>query len=315
MKIGKIKPTATVVAQFPAGLEVDAIQHEGRVFLPILSMGDFGVSEDVPSSPVHVPAKKVVKEVAPVEEPEEEVPSYSEEELMEKSVKELTKILKDEFAIDPSDYPGKNTNKKLRELILGASENSEDAEEDSDEPEEPKATPKSKSKKEADDDEDEDEDSAEGSSVLDDVTKLLEDFDSGSLNKKKTIAKLVALGKDVDEDVVAGIIDNFESDDKLEIDTVAGQLSDVISGEAKKSSKKPSGGKKPKKEVLVPVEELEEGDRVSVYWEGEDFNDWYDGEVKSIKKSRKGLAVTIAYDDDTEDLIDPEIHTKIKRLA
>ena len=41
MVIGKIKPTATIVAQFAAGVEVEAIQHEGKMYLPVVGMGEF----------------------------------------------------------------------------------------------------------------------------------------------------------------------------------------------------------------------------------------------------------------------------------
>ena len=41
MKIGKLKPTATIVAQFPANVEIEAISHEGKMFLPIMGMGEF----------------------------------------------------------------------------------------------------------------------------------------------------------------------------------------------------------------------------------------------------------------------------------
>ena len=135
MKLGKVKPTATVVAQFPAGLEVEAIMHEGKVFMPVMTMGDFGVVETATTASV----TKAVKKSAPAPEPEEvedtaseTASSYTEEELMEKTVKDLTKILKGEFDIDPADYPGKNTNKKLRDLILNATDGAEDVSDDDD---------------------------------------------------------------------------------------------------------------------------------------------------------------------------------------
>ena len=124
-----------------------------------------------------------------------------------------------------------------------------------------------------------------------------------------------AEGEGEDDDFVEG----FEDDADADIDDVAKKIADVIAGgaeepeeeeekPAKKSPKK--GGKKEPKEELVDVDDLEVGDRVSVYW-GDEDKDWFDGEVKSIKKGK----VVIAYDDDTEEPIDPEVHTKIKRLA
>lgn len=54
------------------------------------------------------------------EEQEEGTESYTEDGLKDMSPKELATILKREFNIDPDDFDGKNTNKKLRDLILDA---------------------------------------------------------------------------------------------------------------------------------------------------------------------------------------------------
>ena len=304
MKIGKIKPAATLVAQFAAGVEVDAIQHEGKMFLPVVGMGDFeatgGKVED--DSVEEVPAKKPAKKTSAKEtksEETEEIHEYTEDELMEMSPKELTNILKKEFEIDPNDYDGKNTNKKLRGLILDAQEKilSDDADEDT-----------------------EDDDSKGGASdeLTEKVASILEDFDSGAKNKKKTIASICKLSDDADEDAVADLVDKFEEDADADLDKMATKIVASFGGAAEKddddedeeekpSEKSPKSKKK--KENLVDVDDLEVGDRVSVWWD-DDNQEWFDGEVKSIKKGK----VTIAYDDDTEEVIDPEVHTKIKRI-
>lgn len=55
-----------------------------------------------------------------LEEPVSDRDSYTEDELRDMSPKNLTAILKREFNVNPDDFGGKNTNKKLRDLILGA---------------------------------------------------------------------------------------------------------------------------------------------------------------------------------------------------
>lgn len=301
MVIGKIKPSATLVAQFPAGVEVDAIQHERRIFMPVVSMGEFATTEEPAPTKKDEPAPS--KPAAPASESKSAKTAssgktYTEDELMEMDTKSLLKMCK-EMGIDPDATDGKNTNKKLRTLILSAQEEGGDGDNN---------------------EETEETASEENSELVEQVGEILEDFDAGKKNKKKAISAIVALGEDVDADAVTELVEGFEDDADADIDDVAKKIADVIAGgaeeseeeeeekPAKKSPKK--GGKKEPKEELVDVDDLEVGDRVSVYWDDEN-KDWFDGEVKSIKKGK----VVIAYDDDTEEPIDPEVHTKIKRLA
>lgn len=300
MTIGKMKPVATIVAQFAAGVEVEAIQHEGKVFLPVIGLGEFASKgDDAPER--HTPAT-----AAPTSKDEDngdattESKVYTEDELMDTDTKELVRICKEEFGIDPNDTEGKNTNKKLRKLILDAQENDEKTEKEA-------PTTKKSSKSDKDDEDNGDDD------LTDKVADLLEDFDAGKKNKKKTIAAIVALcDDDVDEDKVTELVEHFEEDADADLDETAKDIADVLNGEVEKkpAKKSPKRGKKKEDEDLVDVDDLEVGDRVSVWWD-DDNQEWFDGEVKSIKKGK----VTIAYDDDTEDVIDPEVHTKIKRLA
>ena len=305
MVIGKIKPSATLVAQFPAGVEVEAIQHEGRIFMPVVSMGEFAATgDDAPSAPARKsePSAPAAKKDAPAPKSEPATSAatkYTEDELAEMDTKDLLKMCK-EMGIDPDATDGKNTNKKLRTLILSAQEEGGDGDNN---------------------EETEETASEENSELVGQVGEILEDFDAGKKNKKKAISAIVALGEDVDADAVTELVEGFEDDADADIDDVAKKIADVIAGgaeepeeeeeeekPAKKSPKK--GSKKESKEELVDVDDLEVGDRVSVYWNDEN-KDWFDGEVKSIKKGK----VVIAYDDDTEEPIDPEVHTKIKRLA
>ena len=304
MVIGTIKPTATIVAQFAAGVEVEAIQHEGKMYLPVVAMGEFATKDDVPAKST-APAKP-----AP-EKSEDDAPAgktYTKEELMEIDSKELGKICKEEFGINPDDHVGKNTNKKLRDLILNAQNESSrgDGDEDDEKPA-PKKSPKKPAKEETADDDNED-----GGELADQVAEILEDFDDGKKNKKKTISAICALVDDADEDKVTELVENFEDDADADLDDMADKIAKVLNGEDEEKKKAPAkrGAKKAKDEDLVDVEDLEVGDRVSVWWD-DDNQDWFDGEVKSIKKGK----VIIAYVDDTEEAIDPEVHTKIKKLA
>lgn len=308
MVIGKIKPTATIVAQFAAGVEVEAIQHEGKMYLPVVGMGEFSTKEDAPARP----AAPAPSKPAPAKEEAEESKSYTKEELMEMESKELVKICKDEFGINPDDFDGKNTNKKLRDLILDAQKNGGakkgDAEDDENEDEKP--APKRPSKKPAKEEADDENDGE----LADQVAEILEDFDAGKKNKKKAISAICGLVDDADEDKVTELVEKFEDDADADLDEMAEEIAKVLNGEEEKPAPKKGparkGGKKKEDEDLVAPEDLEVGDRVSVWWD-DDNQEWYDGEVKSIKKGK----VTIAYDDGTEDNIDPEVHTKIKKLA
>lgn len=306
MVIGKIKPTATIVAQFAAGVEVEAIQHEGKMFLPIVGMGEFATKGDAPTP---APTKK--SEPTPeVAETKTEAKSakdtadkkYTEDELMEMSTKDLLKMCKS-MGIDPDSTDGKNTNKKLRNLILDA----QDADADADD----------------DEDDDEDDDNGGDDELATQVSEILEDFDGGKKNKKKTISAICALVDDADKDAVAELVEKFEDDAAADIDKIAEEIANVLAGSADEDDEDddedededekpaPKKSKKSKKgDDLVDVKDLKVGDRVSVWWD-DDNQEWYDGEVKTISKKGK---VVIAYDDDTEDAIDPEIHTKIKRL-
>lgn len=290
MVIGKIRPTATIVAQFAAGVEIEAIQHEGKMYLPVVGMGEFSAKDEAPShSPSPAPSKtSSAKEEKPVTSSSK---SYTKDELMDMDVKELMKICEEEFDINPNDFDGKNTNKKLRELILNAQKNG--------------------GSKKGDDTEDTQDDG--GNDLVNQVAEILEDFDAGKKNKKKTISEICGLVDDADTDAVAELVEKFEDDADADLDEMAEKIAKVFNGEKEEKptpKKSPKRSTKEKDEDLVAPEDLEVGDRVSVWWD-DDNQEWYDGEVKSIKKGK----VTVAYDDDTEEVIDPEVHTKIKRLA
>lgn len=301
MVFGKIKPVATIVAQFAAGVEVECIQHEGKMFMPVIA-GDF--DEDSPAP------KKSAPKPAPQEEEAADEKVYTEDELMDMDVKELTKILKNDFKINPDDFDGKNTNKKLRNLILDAQEKGGDNSSDAEAEDEKPAPKKGKSKVE------EEEETEDGSDdeLIDNIADVLEDFDSGKKNKKKAVAAIIAFAEnedDVDATAVSEALSDFEDDEKASIDVMAEQIAKLLTKKkgkstAAKSKKKPA---EPEGED-VEIDDLEKGDLVAVYWDDEETKGWFNGKVSSIKKG----IVKVKYDDGSEDDLDPEVHTKIRRL-
>lgn len=299
MVFGKIKPVATIVAQFAAGVEVECIQHEGKMFMPVIA-GDFDTVDDgkkIEDSPV---PKKSAPKPAPQEEEAADEKVYTEDELMDMDVKELTKILKNGFKINPDDFDGKNTNKKLRNLILDAQD-------------EKPAPKKGKSKVEEEEEEEETEDGSDDE-LIDNIADVLEDFDSGKKNKKKAVAAIIAFAEnedDVDATAVSEALSDFEDDEKASIDVMAEQIAKLLTKKegkstAAKSKKKPA---EPEGED-VEIDDLEKGDLVAVYWDDEETKGWFNGKVSSIKKG----IVRVKYDDGSEDDLDPEVHTKIRRL-
>lgn len=318
MKTTKIKPTATIVAQFAAGVEVTAISHEGNLYLPVISLGELAPKESAPTSDDDDKEETTEKKSDPKKESaESSSKTYTEDELTDMDVKALTKILKDDFGIDPSDYDGKNTNKKLRKLILDAQDGTEEAD-DEDEEEQPKKSPKKSSKKSEDKEEDEDKESDDDDDLAVKAGDILDDYDAGKNSKKKATSLLMKLVGTDDTDGVNKFLDKFDDDEDGDIDDYAQKFVDKFSGsdddddEKEETPKKRHSKKSEKKEddeEYVAIEDLKKGDRVSVWWDDEN-KDWFDGTVKSVR----GGKVTVAYDDDTEDVLDPKVNTKIKVL-
>ena len=257
MVFGKIKPVATIVAQFAAGVEVECIQHEGKMFMPVIA-GDFDTVDDgkkIEDSPA---PKKSAPKPAPQEEEAADEKVYTEDELMD---------------------------------------NSSDAEAEDEKP----APKKGKSKVE------EEEETEDGSDdeLIDNIADVLEDFDSGKKNKKKAVAAIIAFAEnedDVDATAVSEALSDFEDDEKASIDVMAEQIAKLLTKKKGKSTE-PEGED-------VEIDDLEKGDLVAVYWDDEETKGWFNGKVSSIKKG----IVKVKYDDGSEDDLDPEVHTKIRRL-
>lgn len=310
MVIGKIKPTATLVAQYPANCEVDAIEHDGRLFLPVVSLGAFTpTKEEDPkpakkSAPTFEEATREPAAVSPAlavseaevseDDTQDELPVYAERDLMEMPTKELLAIC-DKLGIDPDAQEGKNTNKKLRLLILDAQEGMKPA---------PKTTSKSVSKADDDTDdlpfEDSMPKSAKTKDFTHDVAKVLEAFDNGDMNEKKSLATIkgYAPSDDYDEEGVEKAFREFADNSEADIMDIAQQISDALNSQSGEEVAEVGSKEEPAGELVEPLQ-LHVGDRVSVYWADEANKCWYSGEVSAMRRGKP----TIKYDDGTESML------------
>lgn len=317
MVIGKIKPTATLVAQYPANCEVDAIEHDDRLFLPVVSLGAFTpTKEEDPkpakkSAPTFEEATREPAAVSPApavseaevseDDTQDELPVYAERDLMEMPTKELLAIC-EKLGIDPDAQEGKNTNKKLRLLILDAQEGMKPA---------PKTTSKSVSKADDDTDdlpfEDSMPKSAKTKDFTHDVAKVLEAFDNGDMNEKKSLATIkgYAPSDDYDEEGVEKAFREFADNSEADIMEIAQQISDALNAQSGEEVAEVGSKEEPAGELVEPLQ-LHVGDRVSVYWADEANKCWYSGEVSAMRRGKP----TIKYDDGTESMLG-EHNTKI----
>lgn len=310
MVIGKIKPTATLVAQYPANCEVDAIEHDGRLFLPVVSLGAFTpTKEEDPkpakkSAPTFEEATREPAAVSPApavseaevseDDTQDELPVYAERDLMEMPTKELLAIC-EKLGIDPDAQEGKNTNKKLRLLILDAQEGMKPA---------PKTTSKSVSKADDDTDdlpfEDSMPKSAKTKDFTHDVAKVLEAFDNGDMNEKRSLATIkgYAPSDDYDEEGVEKAFREFADNSEADIMEIAQQISDALNAQSGEEAAEEGSKEEPAGELVEPSQ-LHVGDRVSVYWADEANKCWYSGEVSAMRRGKP----TIKYDDGTESML------------
>lgn len=310
MVIGKIKPTATLVAQYPANCEVDAIEHDSRLFLPVVSLGAFTpTKEEDPkpakkSAPTFEEATREPAAVSPApavseaevseDDTQDELPVYAERDLMEMPTKELLAIC-EKLGIDPDAQEGKNTNKKLRLLILDAQEGMKPA---------PKTTSKSVSKADDDTDdlpfEDSMPKSAKTKDFTHDVAKVLEAFDNGDMNENKSLATIkgYAPSDDYDEEGVKKAFREFADNSEADIMEIAQQISDALNAQSGEEVAEVGSKEEPAGELVEPSQ-LHVGDRVSVYWADEANKCWYSGEVSAMRRGKP----TIKYDDGTESML------------
>lgn len=318
MRKTTFKPKVTTVLQITAGQTLDAVIVDDKVFIEYpmpegITIGggtketlapaaavDEVIEKAREAKKVETVAKKVAEAVT-----KKDGKVYTEEELMDVEaypIKALTKICSDRGIQIPAE--GKNTNKKLRLLILEA--------QDADFDEKEVAVPAKKPEPVVEEDEvDEDEDDR-GTLI-----KLLTDFDEVEIDEKQLLKGLIEFGYDKKD--AQGIIDDFNENTEVEIDSFVDSLlsddeEEVDEEEEEEEEVAPvkKGAKKvtAPKEKLVKIEALKVGDKVKVYFESEE--EFFNGEVKSIGRGGK---VTVDYEDETTDVLDAEENTEIFLLS
>lgn len=289
MKKINITPAPGMVLNFGGGLEVTAIEHEGVIYVPLMQLPETKELENADSG-------KKTRDVSEDDSAPKETSDskkITKEDLTEMETKDLLKLCKD-YGIDPDATDGKNTKKKLMNLILSKMEEGDEEETEETDTEEEEKKPEA---------------SPLADELNEDVEELLEKFSEGKMNLKKVVSRLSDLVDDADSDMGDALrkaLDDFSNDEDEDIEKATEVVVSILRGE---KVEKPSKKGKGKEEVLLELDDLEKGMRVKVWW-NDDNEGWYEGTVKSI---RKGV-VTIEYDDDTTEVIDPEVHTKIVAL-
>lgn len=301
MKKVKFTPVAALVISLTEGVEVETIVDEqGVLFVPMANMGAFlgGGKQPVATSTTTTASAGASNTAA--SEPQDskfaEYLTWTEEDMRDNmETKDLEKVCI-KLNIDiPTE--GKNTNMKFRKLILdwqkkSKSKGSETA-----------ATPTGGG-------------AAKPAGSLKKIEAVLADVDSTTLTQDEGEEELLKLvTTKADKTAVRKLYQEFIDDSELDVADVAKSIAEVVDGDSgePKEGAKPTGrgaGKSAVK-LLTTLDEydtLKEGQRVSVYWEDEEA--WFNGEVAEHTDD----GVLIAYDDETEGVLDDTNTSKVKLL-
>jgi hypothetical protein len=309
MKKVKFTPKVSVVASMAAGVETEVIIDEnGIMYTPFGDVSAF--SNAVKAAPSSAPASSGAKAGKDVDDDDAPKASaaktsaskvYTEEELMDMDAKKDLEPMCHKLGIDIPEE-GKNTNAKLRKLILAhQKENGSSAPK-----EEPKETPKTgRGAAKA----------TSAKSSVDKISEILEQVDDEKMTQEEGEEAVLELTDSKElKKAVRKIYNTFIDDNTLEIADVAKDIAKVIDVTATEETPKSGRGAAkaaPSKKIVTEDfdENLEVGNKVSVFWKEED--EWFEGEVASI--SKKGI-VEIDYEDGTSSELDDN-NTKVKILG
>ena len=275
MQKTKFVPEADVVIQFKAFSEIPAVKIDGVVYVAF-PMPIFGNDETKDDMDIAL-AKGGKKDETKSTKVEEVVnsKSFSEDELMGMETKELEKLCKS-MGINPDDTEGKNTNKKLRLLILDAQKGSKK-----------QAAPKEVEEKE-------EKPAKKSSSKEDDLSSkiknVLVDLDKSKMDEDDAIDELVKLGGSQKQ--MRKFVDKFLGDADGAISDYVEECVELLGGSIDADDEKPTKKESGKKSKELTADDFEEGDEVEVYWANED--EWFKGKVVAIK----GDSLKVKYEDD-----------------
>lgn len=290
MKKGVFKPLSTVILQVLAHTEIPAIEHEGKTYIELPKPEFEGEEVTETKTPVKKETPAAAKEEIPAAK---EVTSFTEVELDDKETSELLTICKG-LKIDPDKAEGKNTHKKLKLLILKKQE---------------KLAPKEEAPATEEVDEKPTTKGGKESKFTGEVTKILKDLDAGALNETQTVKKLTELSDDADKDSITRIINEVMDDADTPIEDWIPKVVAVVEGAAPAKDAKPGRGGKAKEELIEDFKNLEEGDKVKVYWKT--YDDYWMGKVIAVGRG----GVKVHYEDDSKEILDAKEHTEVFRLS
>lgn len=306
MKKVEFKPKVTVVLQISAGQTLEAVMHDNKVYVeyPMPIMGAI-VSEEEPAEKVKPSPKSDLKKVEdktgrPSGEPSQvDNTVYDEATLGKMKPAQLLKICEDRGVEIPE--AGKNTNKKLRLLILDAQNNAEVSDEEEEVAEEApkKRSGKRGGKKEV---EDKKKKPSKKESPQKSLEKAFEDFDEAEITEEELGEVLVKQGG-FDEEDVEDIIEDFTENTD---DTIEDYVTKLLSEEEEEveEGSDEEGASDDAEGTLTDIADLKKGDKVNVYFDEEE--EYYEGVVKSNARGK----VRVTFDDEVE-TIDEENNSKV----
>lgn len=321
MKKVKVSFPSDVLLKFDAGSEHEFPVIGGVMYAPVLE-ADFGVSGDEKeadgpdaSAPARSRTRPSSKPASSDEAPGEQ---YIEKDLRKMSTSELKDLAEGTFNIDLDKEAEEREVKRwtvasLSSLILEAQEDGPAASAKPRKPMPPKPSESS-------------EEGIDEAAVKEAFTR----YDSGDLEDEGMVKALVNAGLSAEQADL--LLDEFADDKALTPKDMARKAADLAGepeeeeeeeeGEEEEAPKRRSsrskGASKAKKkpepeeeeedegELIEDWKDLKKGDDVSVYWAN--LEEWYDGKVIST-----GRSITVHYEDDTKEVLDPEFHTEVRR--
>lgn len=132
MQKSNFVPKATVLLQFQAGVEVEAVVVDGTMYVPLVTLPVLSKESETPEETIKNPAHIEASGGKP------ELKVYTSDQLLEMDADVIAKMIK-EAGGNPDEGGTKKTNKKMRLMYLemlekhGSAEESEESEESDDE--------------------------------------------------------------------------------------------------------------------------------------------------------------------------------------
>lgn len=296
MKLVKLTPTVTLLANAAPGVPVNVIQHEGVYYLPMFSM-DLGApveDEDFDDAPAtRKPAGKLAVSKSPAK------PSVSRPSLKAMQgmlLPDLVELAK-KAGVNLEELKAERKVARWSVVTLAKALDEIFDVPDNDDGEEESPAPRKGGKKTAANNDDKEQ-----------FLTILADLDSTEITEDEAAQKLQQLCGN--KKVAKEIINVFQDDASITTEDLWEKYAEHFDGTESAPVSKPAG-KSPKgaaKPVAVDPEDLEEGDSVRAYWDAEE--QWFKGTVTGFDDDEQPI---ISYEDGTEAAYDPEQISQIEK--